>query len=511
MSCIEGKYDMDVWKSASTRSGRSYSPYELVVVRPTDVDIAPLMESAYARHDTLGARLGTRDSEEKPPLNLDDLSDLSDLSDLDDPDEPDSLRNSTPPLPPPTSLRSPPRKKTKVSSVSDQPSTCSSGHKSTRKASRNKARRSKVRDLDKTKGFIREGHSPAPEGLSRHLSRLTEVNTTLDKDVQSSVSRGAYVSSSAGASERKVACLEELLAEGYRYEKWDGRETKVFTDSVTSKIAVIAVGAPLDDPDYIETTRAAKERIIRAGEGTQFSPKHFKTRRPRKTATLNMGISHGQGALAPHYLKQSKSHEDMLRNLREDPSIRRLAHFASASFAMFAPRLFNYYHEMTNSLLNHTGLQRNFPRSVWTASAVNFGPQVVTYGHRDCMNCPFGLCAIQALGDFDHTKGGHFVLHELKLVLEFPAGALLLVPSAIIKHGNTPLQPGESRVSFTQFTAGELFRYVENGFCTDKELKQKDPEGWKRQEKERERRWEFGLSLWSTVDELREQASPSPT
>ncbi|KAJ7811173.1 hypothetical protein B0H14DRAFT_3479965 [Mycena olivaceomarginata] len=46
---------------------------------------------------------------------------------------------------------------------------------------------------------------------------------------------------------------------------------------------------------------------------------------------------------------------------------------------------------------------------------------------------------------------------DLKLVVEFPPGALILFPSATISHSNVPVQPGDERASFTQFTAGGIF------------------------------------------------------
>jgi hypothetical protein len=132
----------------------------------------------------------------------------------------------------------------------------------------------------------------------------------------------------------------------------------------------------------------------------------------------------------------------------------------------------------------------------------NFGPSVWTFKHRDVCNLPFGWCAVQALGKFDATKGGHLILWDLKLVVEFPAGALILLPSATIAHSNVPVQDGEERMSFTQFTAGGLFRYVDNNFQTQAEVAGGDPAEYKRLMQMKEKRWEEGLALFSTVEEL---------
>jgi hypothetical protein len=87
-------------------------------------------------------------------------------------------------------------------------------------------------------------------------------------------------------------------------------------------------------------------------------------------------------------------------------------------------------------------------------------------GHKDQGNLPFGLCAVTPFGSFDPDKGGHIILWELKLIIRFPPGSTVLIPSAIITHGNLPIQHNEERSSFTQYAAGSLFRWVDNGFQT---------------------------------------------
>jgi hypothetical protein len=170
---------------------------------------------------------------------------------------------------------------------------------------------------------------------------------------------------------------------------------------------------------------------------------------------------------------------------------------------MWAPRLYKYYHEHDTKLHHHLPhLRRLFPRSVFSCAAFNFGPNVWTFKHRDVLNLPFGWCALQAAGPFDPTKGGHLVLWDLMLVIEFPPGALVLIPSATLSHSNVPVQAGDKRISFTQFTAGGIFRYVDNGFRTEDELAAADPAEYERMMELKSSRWEMGINLFSTLDEL---------
>jgi hypothetical protein len=84
------------------------------------------------------------------------------------------------------------------------------------------------------------------------------------------------------------------------------------------------------------------------------------------------------------------------------------------------------------------------------------------------------------LGRFNATKGGHLILWDLGLVVEFPAGALILIPSMTITHLNVPVQEDETHISFTQFSPGSIFRYVDNGFGTVNQLAEEDPAEYER-------------------------------
>ena len=59
--------------------------------------------------------------------------------------------------------------------------------------------------------------------------------------------------------------------------------------------------------------------------------------------------------------------------------------------------------------------------------------------------------------NFINTTGCH-------LVIEFPPGSTILLPSAILAHSNVVISSNERHYSFTQYTAGALFRWVEWGF-----------------------------------------------
>ena len=179
---------------------------------------------------------------------------------------------------------------------------------------------------------------------------------------------------------------------------------------------------------------------------------------------------------------------------------------SSAAFSMWAPQLFKFYSDQLGKFYSHyPDIKKNFYNSIFACCTFNFGPSTVCFCHTDPGNLPFGWCAITALGNFDSKRGGHLILWDLYLVIEFPPGATILIPSASLRHGNTAIQAGETRYSFTQYTAGGVFRWVEQGF-------QKTTEWWKTLSKaeramESERgkeRWAMGVGLFSKLSSLQQ-------
>ncbi|EPQ59938.1 hypothetical protein GLOTRDRAFT_27824, partial [Gloeophyllum trabeum ATCC 11539] len=135
------------------------------------------------------------------------------------------------------------------------------------------------------------------------------------------------------------------------------------------------------------------------------------------------------------------------------------------AFALTGPELHDYYGTMLQDLKDRDPrLRTPFEFSPWASCCFNMGKQVCTYRHRDHLNCPFGWCSITALGHFDPRKGGHLVLWDLGLVVQFPPGSTIFIPSALVRHSNLPVQPGETRYSFVQWSTGALFRWAELGF-----------------------------------------------
>jgi hypothetical protein len=216
---------------------------------------------------------------------------------------------------------------------------------------------------------------------------------------------------------------------------------------------------------------------------------------------LSNHVSHSKQK--PGNLRNAENNAKILKELRETPSISRLAGFASNVFANWAPKLFKYYSDNLEALCDHhPELERNFSNSVWTTATFNFGPRTTCYPHKDAANLAYGFCAITALGQYNPKMGGHLVLWDVGLAIEFSPGSTILIPSALLRHSNTSLPEGHQRMSFTQYTPGGLFRWVDYRFRTEEQFSAQDPRGMREFKQNSENRWKDGLGLFSTLKDF---------
>ncbi|KDR81127.1 hypothetical protein GALMADRAFT_61068 [Galerina marginata CBS 339.88] len=178
-----------------------------------------------------------------------------------------------------------------------------------------------------------------------------------------------------------------------------------------------------------------------------------------------------------------------------------LTFIEQAVMASWAPELYDHYVTTLGKLYKkNPGLKRNFPSSIFTAATYNFGPQTTCYKHTDFANLPFGWCSVTALGSYDPTKGGHLILWDFHLVIEFPPGSTILIPSAIVAHSNTAVSTHETRYSFAQYTAGALFRWVANDHQKAAVyLKSLSEEETREVKVKNKARFQLGLSLFPTL------------
>lgn len=271
----------------------------------------------------------------------------------------------------------------------------------------------------------------------------------------------------------------------------------------------------LNTPAYAAALACTFDLLVRAAAARSAAAAAPAAHRRGLFAAVTVGLSYGQGQTTPSRLRSD--YPQLGQQLVSDPAFQEIAAFGSgklflpqrnpysnllAMLAFWAPSLYQYYRSCNSRLDPRLATPRPFSRSVFASCTFNLGPNAWTFKHCDVLNLPFGWCPVTSLSDFDPTKGGHLVLWDVKLVIEFPPGSTILIPSATIAHSNVPVAKHEHRASFTQYSAGGLFRYVDNDFMTAAELAAKNPEKYQENLDKKEDRWEMGVGLWSTLNEL---------
>ncbi|KAJ7834836.1 hypothetical protein B0H13DRAFT_1653019 [Mycena leptocephala] len=217
-------------------------------------------------------------------------------------------------------------------------------------------------------------------------------------------------------------------------------------------------------------TRKEEKKRRRGGQPTPLDQK-IPQRGPHRAKTVGNSMGGGQETPTPFF--HNVLNTIVLTGLLAQEPFQRIAGFANGLFKCYAPDLHKYYDSTLDRLHRwNKRLRRNFGRttSVFAAATFNFGLRTITLPHLDFANLAWGWCAVTALGDYDANKGGHLILWDLKLIIRFPPGSTLLIPSALLRHSNTSIQTHEKRFSFTQFTAAGIFRFVDNDFRTDRSV-----------------------------------------
>ncbi|KAF8209552.1 hypothetical protein K438DRAFT_1753895 [Mycena galopus ATCC 62051] len=263
--------------------------------------------------------------------------------------------------------------------------------------------------------------------------------------------------------------LQELLEDGHDLVRWNGRGLKLILDA-EGRIVAILLGRPEGD-DWDEVMLAFR-KLMDSRPGT---------------------------------LSHSKAYQKLLDHVLANRAVKRIAGFQSSGLACFVPKLYDHQRAVLKSIYqDQPELQPPFRNSIFPTITCNLGPEVVTDEHLDFLNNPYGMCAITSASNFDHTRGGHIFMKQLKTVCEFPAGSTILLLSGTCEHGNTPIQPGENRYSITQYAAGSLFRWAVYGNQSIKTLLAQVGGAARKEEIDGEpgARATFALGLLSKADEV---------
>ncbi|KAJ2914909.1 hypothetical protein MD484_g5504, partial [Candolleomyces efflorescens] len=326
------------------------------------------------------------------------------------------------------------------------------------------------------------------------------------KDLPHSQS-GSWVGLRLGARSKQPSDPKVLVGEyGYELVEWDGCTTKIFADDGSIGF-VFLVGRPAD-PSWAGVCSKAAEAlkaVEEIGRNQELFGSAYTSNRRGPFVAIPNGVSFGGGQTEPGNLVHSRALQILIQSLLKNQGVCRIAGFQSAAFATLAPELFRHYGAELGALFQrYPSLKTNFTNSIFPAASFNCGPQSISNSHFDSGNLSFGLCALTALGEFDHRDGGHLILHTLKKVVEFPPCSTILLPSAAVEHANSPIAPHELRYSIAQYASGGLFRWVAHDFKAAKTFNSTKKGKAKRLEIDGldDERWLNGINLYPKLSQI---------
>ncbi|KAJ7027110.1 hypothetical protein C8F04DRAFT_1238263 [Mycena alexandri] len=373
---------------------------------------------------------------------------------------------------------------------------------------RRKRKREELQEANGTPG-LKSVHKKRRDQALENAIRLDVDTSDLSHSKPAWIgSRSAEIGQEDGMGGR-IYTQEEVRdltgEDGMRYINWLGELSIPILDCRGRIIAVLG-GMPRDREGWKKLIDELSTLMDEASPNLRHSTEDLHHRRAQEPyPSVARGVSYGGGQTEPGCLLNNAANTKVTDRFLRDIRFQRLVKWANLLFFLFAPLLAAFYQSQMDELAGwKPSLVWNFAGSVFAACTFNFGPQVITVPHLDFGNLSWGWCAITALGWFDPDLGGHLILWDLKLVIRFPPGATILIPSAIVRHSNVPIRAHEKRFSFVQYTAGGLFQWIRNGFKTDEAFENTGTrEERMERTKEAKTRWGKGVAMYSTVDSLK--------
>ncbi|KAF7317938.1 hypothetical protein MKEN_00882000 [Mycena kentingensis (nom. inval.)] len=291
--------------------------------------------------------------------------------------------------------------------------------------------------------------------------------------------------------------MQELM-EGHQFElyDWNGHDC-INIEAVGGVNLVLLGGRPRDATWDADVAEAAATKMAETGEPSLAADEDLDlgTRRGDHYAET-VGVGMGGGRVQPTAFDHDEAARAALDELICSESFQRIVGFTNSLFQTHAPDLHEYYRHTMDAIYGWASRQRpsiqlpfffghnaaqSLLRSVFGSFVFNFGPRTATLPHIDFANLAWGWCFITALGNFDPDHGGHLVLWDLKMIIRFPAGSTIAIPSALLRHFEHP--------------PSGLFRFVGNKFKTEKRARRSRLSTGARQAEIRERRARYARGL----------------
>ncbi|KAJ3564677.1 hypothetical protein NP233_g8140 [Leucocoprinus birnbaumii] len=227
--------------------------------------------------------------------------------------------------------------------------------------------------------------------------------------------------------------LKALIKAQYKLVTWDGITPRPLLDS-QGRVIVVLASQP-NEQSFLDKCKHLFHTMMEVASQIEFSE-----------AGSDKTCIYGASPQADENVYWKTL---IFRTLLTSIAVRNLVN-------LWSPNMYKCLRQCIKKLHEHRSLGKklNFltPAGIYPRVAFNFGPNAWTNHHCDPQDYALAWCVVQVLGPFDPEEGGHLVIEEAKLVIQFPPGSIILLPSATFTHGNVPvhLKNGEGHASVTQ-------------------------------------------------------------
>ncbi|KAJ7229584.1 hypothetical protein C8J57DRAFT_989399, partial [Mycena rebaudengoi] len=166
-------------------------------------------------------------------------------------------------------------------------------------------------------------------------------------------------------------------------------------------------------------------------------------------------------------IKHSLANAVEVAILMQTEGLHDIADFQNTIYQAFAPRLHAYSENAVDLIFTHDPELRRVYPGVFSAVEFHLGglESPPRLHDRDFLH---GWRALTSFGKYDSRFGGDLILWDEGLVIHFPPGATVLFPVALMRYSFCAVRDGETHYNFSQYMPSGLFRYIDNGYRSDR-------------------------------------------
>ncbi|KAJ7606769.1 hypothetical protein DFH06DRAFT_920133, partial [Mycena polygramma] len=109
------------------------------------------------------------------------------------------------------------------------------------------------------------------------------------------------------------------------------------------------------------------------------------------------------------------------------------------------------------------------PTALYPSDSTIFSATTFEFGGPHCLPAtpdryePDAWSVLTALGTYSYLSGGHVIIWDLGLVISFPAGSSILIPTGLLRYSFVKVREGETRYSMLQWAGAGVGRWFANG------------------------------------------------